>query len=239
MPVVLPFAVAVLLATLLRPIAARLERRGVRPGRRRDHRRARRGLGARAALITLILPPFIARLTDLGSSLQEGVERVAYEVGDSFFGMDRAAVDRTLAERRATACASARAGRRWPGITSLAGALASVVLVVFLSFFLVKDGRRMWTWLLELVPERRRDRVDELRRAQLDVADRLHARRRLRGHRRRGADRRRAADRRRPARAAADRAHLARRVLPDHRRDRRGRRGGARRARRPAARPRR
>jgi predicted PurR-regulated permease PerM len=28
MPVVLPFAVAVLLATLLRPVAARLERRG-------------------------------------------------------------------------------------------------------------------------------------------------------------------------------------------------------------------
>ena len=31
MPVVLPFAIAVLLATLLRPVAARLERRGTRP----------------------------------------------------------------------------------------------------------------------------------------------------------------------------------------------------------------
>ncbi|HEX6024515.1 MAG TPA: AI-2E family transporter, partial [Solirubrobacter sp.] len=32
----------------------------------------------------------------------------------------------------------------------------------FLSFFLVKDGRRMWTWLLEMVPRRRRDAINEM-----------------------------------------------------------------------------
>src|SRR3954447_1295860 len=159
MPVVLPFAVAVLLATLLRPFAARLEGGGMRPA-----------LAAVISVIlamltlvllmTLILPPFVARLTDLGSSLEEGVQRVGYEIG-GLFGMDHADVNRTL--DNAAAKFRARAGGTAMAVSvSLAGALASIVLVFFLSFFLVKDGRRMWTWLLELVPERRRDRINVL-----------------------------------------------------------------------------
>jgi predicted PurR-regulated permease PerM len=162
MPVVLPFAVAMLLATLLRPIAAWLERNGARP--------------AAAAIISivgavlvlviaimLIVPPVVARLSDLGSSLQEGIERVAYSVGDSIAGMDRPAVDRMLhdAAKRLRVRAG---GEAIAGVSSVAGALASAVLVFFLSFFLVKDGRRIWTWLVEFAPERRRDTVDELGR---------------------------------------------------------------------------
>lgn len=160
MPVILPLAVAMLLATLLRPIADRLERAGTRPA----VAAVIAVLGAVLVLVlavTLILPPFVARLTDLGSSLQEGIERVAYQVGDNLFGMSRAEVDRMLAD--AVQRLRERAGgQAMAGITSLAGALASIVLVLFLSFFLVKDGRRMWTWVLELVPERRRDTVNEL-----------------------------------------------------------------------------
>jgi predicted PurR-regulated permease PerM len=36
------------------------------------------------------------------------------------------------------------------------------VLVFFLCFFLVKDGRRMWAWLLDLAPDRRRDALEEM-----------------------------------------------------------------------------
>jgi putative heme transporter len=151
--------VAVLLATLLRPLAARMESRGTRPA-----------LAAVVSvviavlvlvlLITLILPPFVARLTDLGSSLQEGLQRVAFQVG-SLFGMDRAGTDKLLAD--AAARLRARAGGSAMAVSmSVVGALASVVLVFFLSFFLVKDGRQMWTWTLELVPEGRRRMVDEL-----------------------------------------------------------------------------
>src|SRR3954471_7995802 len=96
MPVVLPLAVAVLLATLLRPLAARMERSGTRPAVAASIA----VLGAALTLVllvTLILPPFVARLTDLGSSLEEGVERVAHELG-SLFGMDRAESDRMLAD---------------------------------------------------------------------------------------------------------------------------------------------
>ena len=46
------------------------------------------------------------------------------------------------------------------GVTSAAGALASLVLIAFLSFFLVKDGRRLWRYVVDLLPEPRRDTVD-------------------------------------------------------------------------------
>ena len=76
MPVVLPLAVAVLLATLLRPVAAVLERGGVRSALA-----ALAALGLAivvvAGLVWLILPPFLARLGELGASLGEGVQRLA------------------------------------------------------------------------------------------------------------------------------------------------------------------
>jgi predicted PurR-regulated permease PerM len=39
-------------------------------------------------------------------------------------------------------------------------ALSTLILVLFLVFFLLKDGAAMWRWVLTRVPERRRDRVD-------------------------------------------------------------------------------
>ena len=69
--------------------------------------------------------------------------------------MDRAEVDRQLetAADRLRERAGGMAGDAVAGASSLLGALASVVLVAFLCFFLVKDGRRLWTWLVELAPE--------------------------------------------------------------------------------------
>jgi predicted PurR-regulated permease PerM len=160
MTVFLPIAIAVLMATLLRPIASRLERRRMRPG-----------LAATLAvllavfvlvgLVALILPPFIAKLTDLGSSLEEGVQRVAYSLGESLAGMDRQAVDQQL-EAAADRARERLGGTAMAATTSLAGALASAVLVFFLAFFLVKDGRRMWRWVLESLPRGRRDAVNEV-----------------------------------------------------------------------------
>ena len=94
MPVVLPFAVAILLATLLRPVAERMERRGTRPALAASIV----VIGAVLVLVlllTLILPPFVARLTDLGSALEEGVQRVGYEIGDAVRD-GHADVNRTL-----------------------------------------------------------------------------------------------------------------------------------------------
>ncbi|WP_170179275.1 AI-2E family transporter [Solirubrobacter pauli] len=160
MSVVLPIAVAVLLATLLKPIAYRLECRGMRPAAAASIAVLIAVL-ALCALIALILPPFIARLADLGTSVQEGVQRVAYSLGESVAGMSRAEVDKQL-DSAANHAQERLGGTAMAASTSLAGALASIVLIVFLSFFIVKDGRRMWVWMLELLPSARRGTVDEV-----------------------------------------------------------------------------
>ncbi len=83
--------------------------------------------------------------------------------------MDRADGGPHSSTPRPTACARAPRRHRDGRHASLAGALASVVLVFFLAFFLVKDGRRMWTWLLELAAaRRRRDAVNEVGERDVD-----------------------------------------------------------------------
>jgi predicted PurR-regulated permease PerM len=37
---------------------------------------------------------------------------------------------------------------------------AAVLIALFLLFFMLKDGRSMWEWVLRLVPEQRREKVD-------------------------------------------------------------------------------
>jgi len=158
MAVVLPFVIAILLATLVRPVAARLERRGVRPALAAV---AAVGLAliVLALLLSLVLPPFIARLSELGTNVQEGAHRVAYEVGDRVAGMSRPEVDRTI-ENAVARVRDRLGGTAMAGVTSAAGALGSLVLIAFLAFFLVKDGRRIWTYVVGLLPAHRRDTAD-------------------------------------------------------------------------------
>src|SRR4051812_18338711 len=160
MAVVLPFVIAILLATLLRPIAARLERRGMKP--------AAAAVGAvalaivvLALLLSLVLPPFISHLPALGTRVQEGAHRVAYEVGDRVAGMSRTEVDRTI-ENAVDRVRNRLGGTAMAGVTSAAGALGSLVLIAFLTFFLVKDGRRIWLYLVGLAPSHRRAALDEV-----------------------------------------------------------------------------
>ena len=160
MAVFLPFAVALLLATLLRPVAARLERSGLGPGLSATIAVAL-AIVVLAVLVSLILPPVIARLGDLGASLQEGIQQVAYSTGERVAGMDRAEVDRMLHDA-GSRLQKQLGGNAMAGVSSVAGALAGAVLIVFLCSFLVKDGRRMWAWTIDLLPARRRDDVDRV-----------------------------------------------------------------------------
>jgi putative heme transporter len=160
MSVVLPVAIAILLATLLRPIADRLERRRMRPALAAVLSVALAVL-VLALLITLILPPFLARLSDLGTSLEEGAHKVAYEVGESVAGMSRADTDELL-DDLADRVRDRAGGTAVAGASTLAGALASLVLIAFLSFFFVKDGRRLWLWAIELAPRDRRQAMGEV-----------------------------------------------------------------------------
>jgi predicted PurR-regulated permease PerM len=162
MSVVVPFVIAILLTTLLRPVAARLERRGLGPALAAVVSVVL-AIAVLAILLSLVLPPFIARLSELGSSVQEGAHRVAYEVGDRAAGMSHREVDRTI-ENAVERVRDRLGGTAMAGVTSAAGALASIVLIAFLAFFMVKDGRQIWGYLVGFAPAHRRADVDEVGR---------------------------------------------------------------------------
>ena len=163
MPVVLPFAVAVLLATLLRPLADRLEARGARPAAGRDHRRAR------LAVLVLVRADRADPAAVHRPAHRPRFERAGGRRSGSPTRSARAS--RGWTARTSTACSTTAADRlreraggmpATAGLSSLPARSPSVVLVAFLCFFLVKDGRRLWVWAVELAPESRRDAIDEV-----------------------------------------------------------------------------
>ena len=150
-------AVALLLTALLEPAARWLCRRGVHPA-----------LSALLCVLLLIgvlvgvgfLVGFRAAgmLRDLAGPVTEGIDRIRAWLVEGPLGLDpqqvarmRDAVVDAVYELTPDAMTAAR---------MLLLGLAALVLVVFLLFFLLKDGAAMWAWVLDTVPARRRSQVD-------------------------------------------------------------------------------
>ncbi|WP_157936778.1 AI-2E family transporter [Geodermatophilus chilensis] len=150
-------AVALLLTALLEPVARWLRRCRLPP--------------ALAAVLSVLLlvgtlsgVGFLlgfraaAKLRDLTRPLAAGIDRIRVWLVEGPLHVDpqqvtdvRNAVVNQVYEVAPDPTAAARMALHL---------LAAVVLVIFLLFFLLKDGAGMWTWLLERVPHRRRGQVD-------------------------------------------------------------------------------
>ena len=114
----------------------------------------------------LIVPPVIDGASELGSNVEEGLREVAYSVAQDVGNVDRATVDSAIddaissvSENRSTI-----AGGVLAGATALAQALGALVLVLFLCFFLVKDGPDIGRWSVSLLPAERRQEFAEVGR---------------------------------------------------------------------------
>jgi predicted PurR-regulated permease PerM len=152
--VVLPLIIALLLTTLLGPLARWLERRRFRPG-------AAAAVAVLTAVLVfaglwaLIIPAAVGQGNDLANRVQAGAGQVADALKP--IGVDSADLDRAVNQGASTArkeaLPAAMLAMQWAG---------AIVLIVILTFFFVKDGRRIWCWLLELFDERRQPALDEV-----------------------------------------------------------------------------
>jgi predicted PurR-regulated permease PerM len=170
MPVLVPCVVALLLTALVRPLAARFERGGVPPAPASLASLAL-VVAAVAVAVTLIVPPFVARLSELGANLDQGARQVVYSVGHDLAGMSRAEADRAVdsAIRSLGRHRQQVAGELLTGATVVAAALGGIVFALFLSFFMLKDGARMWDWIVALASPRRRAGLDRWGRQSFGV----------------------------------------------------------------------
>jgi predicted PurR-regulated permease PerM len=152
--VVLPFIIAMLLTTLLIPLARWLER----------HRFRRAPAAAVSVLVALIvfaglwaliIPAAFDQGSELGAKVQEGAGQVANVLKP--IGIDSRDLDRAVAQgsdvAKHNALPAAMLAAQWAG---------AIVLIAVLTFLLVKDGRMIWHWVVELFHEDRQPALDEI-----------------------------------------------------------------------------
>ncbi|HSK96502.1 MAG TPA: AI-2E family transporter, partial [Euzebyales bacterium] len=156
---VIPAVLAVLLTVLLEPVKQRLERAGLAP--------AAAALAALAALVVvlggtfaLLIPPVVDELDTLGRDLEAGARRVLEWASDGPLNASddqvQAALDR-LEDNLGTLASGVVAGA-----ALVVELVVGLLLALVLTFFLLKDGHRLWRWVLRRVPPRRRPAAAEL-----------------------------------------------------------------------------
>jgi putative heme transporter len=160
---VLPVFAALVLATVLVPVADRLH-----------GRRLPRSLAALAALLgsALVLggvlaalaPAAIGELNDVDLSVQGGVEEVQEWLSKGPLGLSETRigelVDRAQDELRARS--GTIAGGALGGAVIALEVIAGVLLTIVLLFFFIRDGERLWRWIVGLAPEQNRRDVREI-----------------------------------------------------------------------------
>jgi len=157
--VVLPVIIAVLLTTLLVPAYGWLRAHGWRPAA------AAFAVVFAAALAffglwALIIPGVISQIDELFSSVQRGASEAVAILEP--LGVGRADVDRAIDEALASIEGRAVADEVLTGAVLLTKWAAGIVLIIVLTFFFLKDGNRLWAWVLELFHEDRQPVLHEV-----------------------------------------------------------------------------
>lgn len=161
--VVLPLALAVVLATFLHPAVRWLTVRRT-PDALAAGTVLLVALLAAAAVLAVVVPQTVGELAALDVSLTGGVDVVQRWLTDGPLGASEtevnAWVDRAEDEIRDNA------GNLTRGVVTgaafAAELLTGLALAVVLLFFLLKDGRRICAWLLGLVPAAHRDDAEAI-----------------------------------------------------------------------------
>jgi putative heme transporter len=168
--VALPAFIALAVATLLTPPVAALVRRGL-------PRRLATAVVFVTALLTLfglgslVVPPFVSELEVLADTVTGGAQELGRLIASGPFGITEAEVQRAIdtASQRLQASSGEIASGVLSGAVIFGQILAATLLTLVLVFFFVKDGARMWPWLVRLFPRPARRRVDEAGSTSWDV----------------------------------------------------------------------
>ena len=159
--VVLPVLAALFVATILEPPTDWLRRRGW-PSGLAAITSTLVGIGVVIALVTLLAPRVADEFGDLGESLREGLEQIGGFVAN--LGISEAQVNQAIDAGLGTfQDVSSFIGQGVvTGALLLLEAVAAALITLVVLFFFLKDGDRIWSWFVSLVPRRRRGDAREL-----------------------------------------------------------------------------
>ena len=159
MVVVLPVIIAMLLATLLAPVVRGLRRRHLGAG-------IASFLAVLLAVLVflglwgLVIPPFVSQVPQVLNNAQEGAEQVANVLRP--LGVSSADVQGLVKKAEAQAQSQAGTGQVLNGALIVTQTAASIILILVLTFFFLKDGGQLREWTLCLFARHRRPVLTEV-----------------------------------------------------------------------------
>jgi predicted PurR-regulated permease PerM len=166
--VLLPAFVALLVSTILAPPAHALARAGLPPGLAA----AIVFVGSLALIggvIALIVPQLGGEFDTLGRQVELGAQQVGDYIASGPFGLSDAQVQAAIddAAGRVRRSAGSLATGVLTGAIIVTQFLAELLLTLVLLFFFLKDGPRLWAWVLRLFPRHRRETAHHVGQASL------------------------------------------------------------------------
>jgi predicted PurR-regulated permease PerM len=159
--VALPAFLALLLATVLVPPASALRRRGLPAALATAIVFV--GLLVIVAIIgTIVIPAFAAEVRTLTDTITGGAQELGRLLARPL-GLSHEEVQSAIRgiSRRLQASSGEIASGVLSGAVIIGQVVAGVLLTLVLLFFFVKDGARLWAWVVRLFPRDARARVDE------------------------------------------------------------------------------
>jgi predicted PurR-regulated permease PerM len=161
--VFVPIAISLLLSALLAPLVGWLRERA------RMHRSLATalamitGFAVVAGVLTLVVTEFVNSWTDLSQNAQQGI----HQIQDWFKGGPLHLSDHQLdsvlnaAQQWLTDHRSSLTTTAFSTAGTVVDVLASLFLVLFTTFFFLRDGRRIWRFLVSLLPRAAREPLGE------------------------------------------------------------------------------
>lgn len=158
--VVIPVVVSLLLSALLQPAVARLRAEGV-PRTLSTVIVLITGIGAVAGVLTVVIQAFVAGFPDLSDQVRQGIGEIRNWLVDGPLNLSNAQLDDAVQAGQdaiANNQDSLTAGAVSTA-TTVGHFLTGFFLVLFCTFFFLKDGRAIWRFLVRLLPRNARDAV--------------------------------------------------------------------------------
>lgn len=160
--ITIPVAIALLLNALLNPVRQAL----VNKGMKRSLAAALvfvGGLLLVGGIITLVVRQFISGATDLADQVSAGLDKIQnwlvtgpLKLSQEQINSAVTSVKESVVENKDALTSGA------VNTASSAGhVITGFVLVLFILFFFLRDGRRIWNWILGLAPQRAKFKINE------------------------------------------------------------------------------
>lgn len=158
--VVVPLVVALLLAALLEPAAARLREVGV-PRSLASAIVLIGGLGVVVGILTAVVEAFIDGMPQLYGNVQEGVREISAWLRTGPLDLSQRQLDAALERANEWLAENQSTFTRGAGAVAVTAGhvLAGMFLVLFSLFFFLRDGRGIWNFVTSLFPRDARQAV--------------------------------------------------------------------------------